>query len=73
MSENMITDVAAEFLHDLRLPLQLISSCAQLIELESRDSPALQPYTRMLLESVAEVQRMLTARLDAWQSAASQP
>ena len=70
MSENRMPEAAAEFLHDLRLPLQLISSCAQLIELETEDTPSLQSYTRMLLESVAEVQRLLTSRLDAWQAAA---
>ena len=31
MSANRMPEAAAEFLHDLRLPLQLISSCAQLI------------------------------------------
>ena len=59
MSENRMPEATAEFLHDLRLPLQLISSCAQLIELETEDTPSLQSYTRMLLESVAEVQRLL--------------
>lgn len=65
----MRADTAAEFMHDLRLPLTVISSCAQMLELEAagHGAPA-DPYLGMLLESVAEVRGMLEAYLDAWRT-----
>ncbi len=56
----------AELLHDLRMPLQLILSSAQMIRL-SLDDPTIDAarYADLLMDSVHSVQRMLNDSLDA--------
>ena len=56
----------AELLHDLRMPLQLILSSAQMIRL-SLDDPTIDAarYADLLMDSVGSVQRLLNASLDA--------
>ena len=52
--------------HDMRTPLQLIYSCAQMIEAELADSA--QPagrYARLLMENVQSLRNMITSDLDA--------
>lgn len=51
--------------HDMRTPLQLIYSCAQMIETELGDSP--QPagrYARMLMDNVQCLRDMITSELE---------
>lgn len=54
----------AELMHDLRMPLQLMMSCAQLLELEIGENKRAQGYLHMLLNNAAEMQRMLTDQLE---------
>lgn len=51
--------------HDMRMPLQLIYSCAQMIQLEldDPDQPA-GKYAALLMENVNALQRMLARALD---------
>ena len=53
-----------ELVHDLRLSLQTITSCAQLLETEVEQNERARDYVRMLLGSAAEMSRMLTAELE---------
>ena len=55
-----------ELAHDLRLPLQLIYSSAQMLKL-SREDPTLDAavYTDMLMESVEHMRRMLDLALES--------
>ncbi|MEE1200268.1 MAG: HAMP domain-containing sensor histidine kinase [Christensenellales bacterium] len=59
-----------ELLHDLRLPLQLISSCGQMLEEEFEGNEGVQCYLRMILASTAEMQSMLRDAMDAHKEAA---
>jgi len=54
----------AELLHDLRMPLQLVSSCAQLLEREVAQNKRAMGYVEMLLGSVRQMQHMLTDSLE---------
>ena len=54
----------AELMHDLRMPLQLMMSCAQLLELELGENKRARGYVEMLLGSAAEMQRMLAGALE---------
>lgn len=55
-----------ELIHDLRMPLQLIQSSAQLIRM-SLDDPSADAgrYVDMLLESVGQMQRMLNGAMES--------
>ena len=57
-----MSKMGAEFIHDLRLPLQVIYSCAQMLEAQGSG----QPYTGMLMESVDEARRLVSDYLDLW-------
>lgn len=52
--------------HDMRTPLQLIYSCAQMIQAEL-DDPGVPAgkYARMLMENVESLQEMIISELDA--------
>lgn len=54
----------AELVHDLRAPLQLMMSCAQLLELEIGENDRAKDYVKMLLGSAAEMQKMLTHTME---------
>ena len=60
-----VPDMGLELVHDLRMPLQLIYSSAQLIRL-SLDDPTLDAakYVDMLLDSVCGLQRLLDGALE---------
>ena len=52
--------VRRDLMHDLRMPLQIIYSCAQMIGLElGEENAAARTYADMLKENVLDVQRML--------------
>ena len=52
--------VRRDLMHDLRMPLQIIYSCAQMIGMElGEEHTAAQTYADMLKENVLDVQRML--------------
>lgn len=53
----------AELMHDLRMPLQLMMSCAQLLEMEIGENARAHGYVEMLMGSAREMQRMLTGGL----------
>ena len=60
-----MSDIGAEWLHDLRLPLQLIQSSAQMLKLSREDASVdAAPYLDILLDSVGQAQRMIGAALD---------
>lgn len=54
----------AELMHDLRMPLQLMMSCAQLLELELGENKRAHGYVEMLLGSAMEMQKMLAGALE---------
>lgn len=54
----------AELVHDLRAPLQLMVSCAQLLEVEVGENDRAREYVQMLLGSAAQMQKMLTCTME---------
>lgn len=60
----MMGELNVEWMHDFRMPLQLVYSCAQMIQIELNDSalPA-GKYVDMLMENVMQLQRMLNHAL----------
>ena len=54
----------AELMHDLRMPLQLMMSCAQLLEMEIGENERAKNYVQMLLGNAREMQRMLGSALE---------
>ena len=54
----------AELMHDLRLPLQLMVSCAQLLEMEVGENERARGYVQMLLGNAMEMQRMLSGAME---------
>lgn len=54
----------AELVHDLRTPLQLMVSCAQLLEMEVGENDRARGYVQMLLGNAMEMQKMLTATME---------
>jgi len=54
----------AELVHDLRAPLQLMMSCAQLLEMEVGENDRAKSYVQMLLGNVMEMQKMLTGTME---------
>ena len=54
-----------DLMHDLRMPLQIIYSCAQMIGIElGEENAAARAYADMLMENVRETQRMLANYLE---------
>lgn len=57
--------INAHLAHDMRTPLQLIYSCAQMIQTELDDPAApVGRYARMLMENVESLREMITLELD---------
>lgn len=54
----------AELMHDLRMPLQLMMSCAQLLEMEVSENERAKGYVQMLLGNAKEMQRMLAGSME---------
>ena len=54
----------AELMHDLRMPLQLMMSCAQLLEMEIGENERAKEYVRMLMGNAMEMQRMLSGAME---------
>ena len=54
----------AELMHDLRMPLQLMVSCAQLLEMEVGENERARGYVQMLLGNAMEMQRMLGGAME---------
>lgn len=54
----------AELLHDLRMPLQLIYSCGQLLENEVQENEHAKGYVEMLLTSTLQMQKMLAGAME---------
>ena len=69
--------INVELAHDLRMPLQVIASCAQLLALELNGRAEAREYLDMLMDSVDHMQRMLGGALEscgrAPRSAAARP
>lgn len=55
---------AVEFAHDLKMPIQLIYSCVQLLEMEVRADSRAGDYLKMLMQSAHQLQAMVTNALD---------
>lgn len=53
-----------ELAHDLRMPMQLILSCAQLLRLELDAASPAGEYAALLMDSVRQAQALLERRLD---------
>ena len=57
--------VTAELMHDLKMPLQLICSCAQMVQCQLKGrEPEAERYIGMLMENAMEMQRMLLNVVD---------
>lgn len=54
-----------KFAHDLKMPIQLIYSCVQLLEMEISPNAKAEGYLQMLLRSADQLQNMVTNALDA--------
>ena len=57
--------VTAELMHDLRMPLQLMLSCAQLLEMEVGENERARGYVQMLLGNAMEMQKMLSGTMES--------
>lgn len=53
-----------ELAHDLKMPIQLIYSCVQLLEMELPVDSKAEGYLRMLMQSANQLQNMVTRALD---------
>ena len=53
-----------EFAHDLRLPIQLIYSCVQLLEMELAPNARAEGYLQTLMQSAGQLQSMVERALD---------
>lgn len=53
-----------EFAHDLKMPIQLIYSCVQLLEMEIGANSRAESYLRMLTRSADQLQSMVRSALD---------
>lgn len=53
-----------KFVHDLKMPIQLIYSCVQLLEMEVSPNAKVEGYLQMLLKSADQLQRMVHSVLD---------
>lgn len=56
---------ATQLAHDLKMPIQLIYSCVQLLEMELSPNARTEGYLQMLLKSADELQSMVRGALDA--------
>ena len=55
---------SAQLVHDLKMPLQLIYSCVQLLEMELSPNTRAEGYLQMLLRSADELQGMVKTALE---------
>lgn len=55
---------AVEFVHDLKMPIQLIYSCVQLLEMELQSGSRAEGYLKMLMQSTDQLQSMVMHALD---------
>jgi len=55
---------AVEFAHDLKMPIQLIYSCVQLLEMELQSGSRAEGYLKMLMQSANQLQNMVIHALD---------
>lgn len=53
-----------ELTHDMKAPIQLICSCAQMLEMELKTNAAAAQHLQMLLDSAQDLRRMVLAVLD---------
>ena len=56
---------ALQFAHDLKMPIQLIYSCVQLLEMEISPNARAEGYLQMLIKSADELQSMVKGALDS--------
>lgn len=54
-----------EAAHDMKMPLQLICSCAQMLEMEIQPGTNTALYLKMLLESAQDLKNMVLSALDS--------
>ncbi len=59
MNERMM-----EAAHDMKMPIQLICSCAQMLEMEFQPGTNADIYLKMLVESAQDLKNMVLAALD---------
>ena len=60
-----------KLVHDLKVPIQLIFSCAQLLQLELKQDSHAAEYLQMMLSSAQQLRHMVTDVLDQNRSAPS--
>ena len=53
-----------EFAHDMRMPIQLIYSCVQLLEMELMPNARAEGYLKTLLQSAGQLESMVESALD---------
>lgn len=56
-----------QFAHDLKMPIQLIYSCVQLLEMEMSPNARAEGYLQMLIQSADQLQSMVHHALDETQ------
>lgn len=54
-----------EFAHDLKMPVQLIYSCVQLLEMELSSNARAEEYLKLLMQSANQLQMMVHNALDS--------
>lgn len=57
-----------EFAHDLKMPVQLIYSCVQLLEMELSSNARAEEYLKLLMQSANQLQTMVHNVLDGRQT-----
>lgn len=62
-----------DFAHDLKMPLQLICSCAQLLEMEIPRESHAADYLQMLLQSTGQLRTMIMNALEEGQADCEYP
>ena len=55
---------AMQFAHDLKMPIQLIYSCVQLLEMEISPNAKAEGYLQMLMKSADQLQHMVQGALE---------
>ena len=53
-----------EFAHDMKMPIQLIYSCVQLLEMEVSPNARAERYLKTLMQSAGQLQEMVRNALD---------
>ena len=62
-----------EFAHDMKMPIQLIYSCVQLLEMELKPNARAEGYLQTLMQSAGQLQSMVEHALDGGLGRSDEP